>query len=74
MRTSLDAHLAARLLERRALTSVHFDALGALAMRCTIPLRTLDALHLIVAIEAGARLATSRDAVRESLRTHQNFS
>ena len=68
---SFETHLAEGLLHRTALHSAHSEAAGQLAMKSTLMLRSLDALHLAVAVGIGSdvRLATfdtrMADAARE---------
>ena len=55
---SFESHLAEGLLNRAALHSAHSEAAGQLAKSSEFMLRTLDALHLAVAIGLGLPLAT----------------
>lgn len=66
---AFESHLAEGLLHRTALHSRHSEAAGQLAIKSALMLRTLDALHLAVAIGLDVRLATFdtrlADAARE---------
>jgi uncharacterized protein len=53
-----EAHLKKCLFRRIALVSSHSEAAGQLAVRSPVMLRTLDAIHLAVAIELDASLGT----------------
>lgn len=57
-RAAFESHLNEGLLERVALRPAHSDAAGDLASKSPAMLRTLDALHLAVAAELDASLAT----------------
>jgi hypothetical protein len=52
------SHLQAGLYERIAVQRRHYEVARSWLARFTLPLRTLDALHLAVADVATARLAT----------------
>jgi len=58
VRAAFETHLAEEFLQRLALRPSHSEAAGDLASKSTIMLRTLDALHLAVAMGLGAPLAT----------------
>lgn len=57
-RAAFESHLTDGLLQRLGLRPSHSEAAGDLAWKSTIMLRTLDALHLAVAVGLGAPLAT----------------
>lgn len=57
-RAVFEAHLGEGLLQRLALRPSHSEAAGDLASKSTIMLRTLDALHLAVAVGLEAPIAT----------------
>jgi predicted nucleic acid-binding protein len=57
-RAAFESHLAEGLLQRHALRPSHSEAAGDLAWKSPVMLRTLDALHLAVAVGLGAPLAT----------------
>jgi predicted nucleic acid-binding protein len=51
-----------------ALETRHMEATRALAARTSARLRTLDALHLVIALEVEATLATFDDRLHEAAR------
>ena len=51
-----------------ALEARHFEATRALAIRSSARLRTLDALHLVIASEVEATLATFDERLHEAAR------
>jgi len=57
-RAAFESHLAEGLLQRVPLRPSHSEEAGDFAWKSTILLRTLDALHLAVAAELRAPLAT----------------
>ncbi len=64
-----ETHLAEGLLNRTALHSAHTEAASHLAIRSAIMLRTLDALHLAVAMGLGLdRLATFDNRLADAAR------
>lgn len=66
---SFETHLAEGLLHRTALHSAHSEAAGQLAIRSPIMLRSLDALHLAVAMGIGLdRLATFDNRLADAAR------
>lgn len=65
---SFEGHLAERLIHRAPVQASHNDAAGQLAMRSSVILRTLDALHLAVMAGTGARLATFDTRLAEAAR------
>ncbi len=68
-RASFESHLEEGLMQRVALLSSHSEAAGRLASRSTVILRTLDALHLAVAVGLGASsLATFDGRLAEAAR------
>ena len=58
VRATFDSHLAEGRLQRHTLRPSHSEAAGDLAWSSTVMLRTLDALHLAVAMSLAAPLAT----------------
>lgn len=68
-RSAFEAHLDEGFLRRLALHASYSEAAGDLAWKSTVMLRTLDAIHLAVAVGAAASLATFdgrlADAARE---------
>lgn len=58
IRASFEKHLADGVLRRVPLQGEHSEMAGQLAERSSVMLRTLDALHLVVAIQLEASLAT----------------
>lgn len=58
VRSAFEQHLAEGLLRRVAIAGKHSEAAGELAVRSPVILRTLDAIHLAVAVELEATMAT----------------
>lgn len=58
VQAAFEQHLAEGYLQRVAWASRHSEAAGQLASRSPVMLRTLDAIHLAVAVEREATLAT----------------
>lgn len=58
VRTTFEQHVAGGFLKRVPTTGAHSEAAGELALRSPVLLRTLDAIHLAVAVELEATLAT----------------
>lgn len=65
---SFESHLAEGLLNRESLHSGHSEAAGRLAKQSALMLRTLDALHLAVAIGLGLPLATFDSRLADAAR------
>lgn len=61
-------HLRAGLYSRIAIERRHYDAARGWLARFSLPLRTLDALHLAVAGAEGLRLATADQNLSRSAR------
>lgn len=68
-RAFFESHLKAGLLRRVALHSSHSEAAGRLASRSAVMLRTLDALHLAVAVGLGSPVATFDPRLAEAARS-----
>jgi uncharacterized protein len=62
VRIAFEQHMADGFLQRVALVSTHSEAAGELARRSPVMLRTLDAIHLAVAVEHEAMIATRASA------------
>jgi predicted nucleic acid-binding protein len=58
VRAAFEQHMSEGFLQRVALVGSHSEAAGQLASRSPVMLRTLDAIHLAVAVELEATLAT----------------
>lgn len=58
VRSTFEQHLADDVLTRETLRPLHSEMASRLALESTVILRTLDALHIAVAMELGAVLAT----------------
>ncbi|HKH49110.1 MAG TPA: type II toxin-antitoxin system VapC family toxin [Thermoanaerobaculia bacterium] len=58
VRLAFEQHMAEGYLHRIPLASAHSEAAGQLAVQSPVMLRTLDALHLAVAVEHEATMAT----------------
>jgi uncharacterized protein len=58
VRASFEQHIAEGYLQRVPLVSSYSEAAGQLAVQSPVMLRTLDAIHLAVAIQHGAVVAT----------------
>lgn len=59
-------HLRAGLFERVAVQRQHYEAARGWLARFTLPLRTLDALHLALADSEGLSLATADEDLSRS--------
>lgn len=57
-REAFEHHLAEGLFQRISFEGRHSEAAGKLALQSQVLLRTLDAIHLAVAVEAGATMVT----------------
>lgn len=68
-RGAFEAHLAEGLLQRLAFRPSHWEAAGDLASKSKIMLRTLDALHLAVAVGLEAPLATFDGRLSDAARS-----
>ena len=66
---SFEAHLAEGLLDRATLHPGYSEAAGRLAMKSALMLRTLDALHLAVAVEFGLPVATFDTRLADAARS-----
>ena len=69
VRTAFEQHIAEGYLQRLAFASPHSEAAGQLALQSPVMLRTLDAIHLALAIEHGATIATLDGKLAEAART-----
>jgi predicted nucleic acid-binding protein len=58
VQTAFEQHMAEGFLQRLPVVSKHSEAAGELASRSPVILRTLDAIHLAVAVESEATMAT----------------
>lgn len=58
IRGAFEQHMSEGLLQRVAVVGHHSEAAGRLAARSPVMLRTLDAIHLAVAVELEATVAT----------------
>jgi len=58
VRVAFEQHMEDGFLRRVAVVGAHSEAAGELAHRSSIMLRTLDAIHLAVAVEHEATMAT----------------
>lgn len=58
IRTTFEQHISDGFLKRVPTTGLHSEAAGELALRSPVMLRTLDAIHLAVAVELEATIAT----------------
>jgi uncharacterized protein len=58
VRAAFEQHMSEGFLQRVALVGAHSEAAGQLASRSPVMLRTLNAIHLAVAVELEAALAT----------------
>jgi uncharacterized protein len=63
-----DEHLRSAYLTI-SIETRHVDATRALAARSSVPLRTLDALHLVIASEVEATLATFDSRLHSAARS-----
>jgi hypothetical protein len=63
-----EQHMAEGFLQRLPLVSKHSEAAGELASRSPVILRTLDALHLVVAVEWEATMATLDNRLSDAAR------
>lgn len=68
VQSALERHLTEGFLQRIAVVSSHSEAAGDLAFRSPVMLRTLDAIHLAVAVEHEASLATLDGRLSEAAR------
>lgn len=68
VRDAFQEHVEDDVLRRVGLSSAHYDVAGHLAKGCPVMLRTLDALHIAVARELGATLATFDRRLAEAAR------
>ena len=58
VQTAFEQHIAEGYLRRVAWASRHSEAAGRLAAQSAVMLRTLDAIHLVIAVEQEATIAT----------------
>lgn len=58
VRAAFERHMSEGYLQRVAVVGSHSEAAGQLASQSPVMLRTLDALHLAVAVELEATMAT----------------
>jgi predicted nucleic acid-binding protein len=58
IRAAFEQHMVQGPLQRVAVVGAHSEAAGQLAFRSPLMLRALDAIHLAVAVELKASLAT----------------
>ncbi|MBK8696640.1 MAG: type II toxin-antitoxin system VapC family toxin [Deltaproteobacteria bacterium] len=65
-----ESHLADGYFDRISMTRSHATAVRLLATRSPAMIRTLDALHLAMASDAGADLATFDQRLAEAARAH----
>jgi len=68
IRETFALHLEDEVLHRASLQPRHMEAAGDLANRSPVILRTLDALHLAVAIERQLTLATFDQRMSDAAR------
>lgn len=68
VRTAFEQHMAEGFLQRVPLSGRHSEAAGHLSLQSPVMLRTLDALHLAVAIEHEATMATLDGRLSEAAR------
>ena len=68
VRAALAEDVGAKRIVRTAVQSAHFDRAGELADKFGPLLRTLDALHLVVAAELGIAVATFDDRMAQAAR------
>jgi hypothetical protein len=65
---AFERHMTEGFLQRIPLASKHSEAAGELASRSPVMLRTLDAIHLAVAAELEATMATLDNRLSEAAR------
>jgi uncharacterized protein len=58
VRAAFEQHMSEGFLQRVAVVGAHSEAAGQLALQSPVMLRTLDAIHLAVAVELKATVAT----------------
>jgi len=58
VRAAFEQHMSEGFLQRVAVVGSHSEAAGQLALQSPVMLRTLDAIHLAVAVELEATVAT----------------
>jgi predicted nucleic acid-binding protein len=68
IREAFEKHIAEGHLQRVEVVGAHSEAAGQLALRSPVILRTLDAIHLAVAVEHGATMATLDGRLSEAAR------
>ncbi len=68
VRDAFEQHLADGYLRRVAVVGSHSEAAGRLAAMSPVMLRTLDAIHLAVAVEHKATMATLDGRLSEAAR------
>jgi predicted nucleic acid-binding protein len=68
VRAAFEQHMAEGLLRRVPVASKHSEAAGELAHRSPVVLRTLDAIHLAVAVEWEATMATLDSRLSDAAR------
>ena len=68
VRAAFEQHMAEGFLQRVPLVSRHSEAAGLLSLQSPVMLRTLDALHLAVAVEREATIATLDGRLSEAAR------
>lgn len=65
-RDAFARHIASGLIRRIHLNGNHFDRTGELSERSSVTVRTLDAVHLVVAGDAGLGIATFDDRMAQA--------
>jgi predicted nucleic acid-binding protein len=68
VQAAFEQHMAEGFLQRLPLVGKHSEAAGELASRSPVILRTLDALHLVVAVEWEATMATLDNRLSDAAR------
>lgn len=68
VRAAFEKHMSDGFLQRVAVVGAHSEAAGQLASRSPVMLRTLDAIHLAVAVELEATVATLDSRLSDAAR------
>jgi len=68
VRVAFEQHMTERYLQRVPLAGRHSEAAGQLSLQSPVMLRTLDALHLAIAVEHEATMATLDGRLSEAAR------
>lgn len=68
VRAAFEQHMTEGTLQRVSLAGRHSEAAGQLSLQSPVMLRTLDAIHLAVAVEHAATMATLDGRLSEAAR------